>query len=347
MDPRARVALGRTAVRVDRLVLGLVPLGNLYKVVPEEEAQAVLQAWWDAGLRTFDVAPVYGYGIAEQRLGRFLAGKKRDSFVVSTKVGRPVRMGAPPDPELYWPDGRPYFFDTPEGVFPYYDFSRDGMLWGFEQSLARLGLERVDYVHLHDPDDHIPEVVDEAFPALAELRDAGLIGAIGVGTNWGRVGYAVAKDCDIDCVLVAGRYTLVDFEATEKLLPLCVERGISVINGGVFNGGFLADPKLGGTFQYRPTHDQALVDRALRVKAACEAHGVPIKAAAVQFSLGHPAVAAVTVGASSVAHAIEVVESFERPIPDALWGQLLDEGLLPPGTPVPRSSTPPPGSSSA
>jgi len=252
-------------------------------------------------------------------------------------VGRPVRKGAPRDPELYWPDGRPYFFDTPEGVFPYYDFSRDGMRWGFEQSLLRLGLDRVDYVHLHDPDDHIREVVDVAFPALAEMRAAGVIGAIGVGTNWGHVGYAVARDCDLDCALLAGRYTLVDFEGMERFLPLCAERGISVINGGVFNGGFLADPKIGGTFQYRPTSDEALVDRAQRIKAVCEAHGVPIKAAAVQFSMGHPAVAAVTVGASTAAHAREVIAMFEHPIPDAMWGQLLDEQLLPPGTPVPAA----------
>jgi D-threo-aldose 1-dehydrogenase len=153
------------------------------------------------------------------------------------------------------------------------------------------------------------------------------------------VGYEVARECDIDCALLAGRYTLIDFEGTERFLPLCVERGISVINGGVFNGGFLADPKLGGTFQYRPTADQGLVDRALRIKAVCESHGVPIKAAAVQFSMGHPAVATVTVGASTAEHAREVIAMFEHPIPDAMWRQLLDEGLLPSGTPVPSSGT--------
>lgn len=339
MDPRARKRLGRSPVHVDQLLLGLVPLGNLYRAVPEDEAQAVLGAWWDAGLRTFDVAPVYGFGIAEERLGRFLRGRPRESFVVSTKVGRPVRKGAPRDPELYWPDGRPYFFDTPEGVFPYYDYTRDGMLWGLERSLERLGLDRVDYVHMHDPDDHIRAAIDVVFPALAELRAQGVIGAIGVGTNWGRVGHAVARETDLDCVLLAGRYTLIDFEGAEQLLPLCVERGIGVINGGVFNGGFLADPRLGGTFQYRPTSDEALVARAQRVKAVCEAHGVPIKAAAVQFALGHPAVAAITVGASSVRHVHEVIDGFERPIPDALWAQLLDEGLLPAGTPVPSSAS--------
>ena len=253
MDPRARARLGRSTVHVDQLLLGLVPLGNLYKVVPEDEAQAVLQAWWDRGLRTYDVAPVYGFGLAERRLGRFLADKPRSEFVVSTKVGRPVREGAPDDPELYWPDGTPYFHGMPEDIRPYYDYTRDGMLWGLERSLERLGLDRVDYVHMHDPDDHIQEAIQVVFPALAELREQGVIGAIGVGTNWGRVAYPIARQCDLDCVLLAGRYTLIDFEGTEALLPLCEERGISVINGGLFNGGFLADPRIGGTFQYRPT----------------------------------------------------------------------------------------------
>ena len=336
MDPRARARLGRSAVFVDQLLLGLVPLGNMYKVVPEDEAQRVLQAWWDHGLRTYDVAPVYGFGLAERRLGRFLADKPRSEFIVSTKVGRPVRKGAPDDPELYWPDGTPYFRGMPDDVRPYYDYTRDGMLWGFEQSLQRLGLERVDYVHMHDPDDHIRAAIDTVFPTLAEMRSQGIIGAIGVGTNWGRVAEPIARDCDIDGVLLAGRYTLVDFEGMESLLPLCEERGITVINGGVFNGGFLADPRLGGMFQYRPTQDQALVDRTLAIKATCEAYGVPIKAAALQFSMGHPAVGATVIGASSVGHIDEVIRLFELDIPDAMWDELLDSGLLPAGTPVPR-----------
>lgn len=325
---------------VDQLLLGLVPLGNLYKAVPEEQAQAVLQAWWDMGLRTFDVAPVYGFGLAEERLGRFLRGRPRDSFVVSTKVARPVRLGAPADPSLFMPDGTPQFVDTPEGVYDYYDYTRDGMLRGFEESLERLGLDHVDYVHMHDPDDHIRAAIEVVFPTLAELRSQGVIGAIGVGTNWGRVGHAVAVETDIDCVLLAGRYTLVDLEGMEHLLPLCVGRGISVIAGGVFNGGFLADPRLGGMFQYRPTSDVALVERAQRIRALCEAHGVPIKTAALQFPMGHPAVVAVVVGAGSVRHAREVVGQFERSIPDVLWNDLLEEGLLPPGTPVPGSGQP-------
>jgi D-threo-aldose 1-dehydrogenase len=335
VDPRRRVRLGRTSVGIDQLLLGLVPLGNLYRAVSEDDAQAVLQAWWDMGLRTYDVAPVYGFGLAEERLGRFLRGRPRESFVVSTKVGRPVRHGAPADPSLFLPDGSPLWVDTPPGVYDYYDYTRDGMLRGYEESLARLGLDRVDYVHMHDPDDHIRAAIEVVFPTLAELRSQGVVGAIGVGTNWGRVGAPIARETDLDCVLVAGRYTLVDHEATEQLLPMCAERGISVIAGGVFNSGFLADPRPGGMFQYRPTSDAALIDRAERIRQVCERHGVPIRAAAVQFPLGHPAVDAVVVGAKSVIHARDVVEQFERPIPDALWRELLADGLLPPGTLVP------------
>ena len=240
--------------------------------------------------------------------------------MVSTKVGRPVRKGAPPDPALYWADGTPYYHGTPEGVFPYYDYSRDGMLWGLEQSLARLGLDHVDYVHMHDPDDHIREAVEVVFPALSELKAQGVIGAIGTGTNWGRVGYAIARECPLDCVLLAGKYTLLDFEGQEQLLPYCVEHEISVINGGVFSSGFLTDPKVGATYRYRPTEDEDLVARALRIKAICEHHGVSVKAAALQFGLGHPAVTCVVVGAGSVRHAEEVIQLFQEPIPDAITG---------------------------
>ncbi|MGD0372451.1 MAG: aldo/keto reductase [Candidatus Dormibacteria bacterium] len=336
-DPCERSPLGKTSVFVDRLILGLTPLGNLYKVISDQDAEGVLQAWWDRGLRTFDVAPVYGYGIAEERLGRFLRDKPRGEFVVSTKVGRPVRRGAAPDPALYWADGTPYYHGTPEGVFPYYDYTREGMLWGLEQSLTRLGLDRVDYVHMHDPDDHVREAVEVVFPVLSELKAQGVIGAIGTGTNWGRVGYAIARECALDCVLLAGKYTLLDFEGQEQLLPYCAEQGISVINGGVFSSGFLTDPKVGATYRYRPTADEGLVARALQIKAICERHGVSLKAAAIQFGLGHPAVTSVVVGAGSAQHATEVIDLFEEPVPDAMWAELLAEGALPAGTPVPQT----------
>jgi aryl-alcohol dehydrogenase-like predicted oxidoreductase len=335
VNPRQRVRLGRTNVEVDQLALGLVPLGNLYRIVPEDVAQATLQAWWDRGQRTFDVAPVYGIGIAEERLGRFLEGKPRDEFVVSTKVGRPVRRGAPPDPDLTR-DDEPLFWGCSPEANPTYEYDRDAILWSLDESLRRLRLDRVDYVHIHDPDRHIPEASKQAFPALAELRAQGVIGAIGTGVNWSWVALAMAHECDLDCVMLAGRYSLLDQEGLRELLPMCERRGISVLDGGVFNGGFVADPRPGAKFQYAPCFDEALIARGQRIKAVCESHGVPIKAAAVQFPMGHPAVAAVVVGAGSARHANEAVDLFEHPVPAAMWQDLLDEGLLPPGTPVPR-----------
>lgn len=337
MDPRKRNRLGATRVEVDQLAFGLVPLGNLYKTVSDEEAQAVLQAWWDAGLRTFDVAPVYGIGIAERRLGEFLQGRRRDEFIVSTKVGRPIRRGAPPDPDLTH-DGDQLFHGVDPEVNPTYEYDRDAILWSLEESLSRLRLDRIDYVHIHDPDRHIREASKEAFPALAELRAQGVIGAVGTGVNWSWVGLAMAHECDLDVILLAGRYSILDQEGLRELLPLCERRGISVIDGGVFNGGFMADPKPGAMFQYQPCHDQALIDRALRIKAVCAEFDVPIKAAAIQFPTGHPAIAAVVVGASSVGHVEEIIAAFEQPIPDAFWDRLVGEALLPPGTPVPRSA---------
>lgn len=335
MDPRKRIALGSTYVRVDQLALGLVPLGNLYRAISDEQAQATLQAWWDRGLRTFDVAPLYGFGLAEERLGRFLRGKPRSEFCVSTKVGRPVRAGEPPDQDLIMADGSPQFRGTPPAVNPYHDYSRAGVLRSLEESLRRLDLDRVDYVHIHDPDDHIGQAVGEAFPALADLRSQGVIGAIGVGVNWSWVALAIAGDCDLDCIMLAGRYSILDQEGLAELLLLCESRHISVLAGGVFNSGFVADPRPGAMFQYRPNYDAALIDRAVRIKTVAESHGVPIKAAAIQFPFGHPAVSAAVLGAGSPAHAAELVDMFELSIPDAMWKELLAERLLPEGTPVP------------
>ena len=339
MDPRKRIALGSTDVRVDQLALGLVPLGNLYREISDDQAEATLQAWWDRGLRTFDVAPLYGFGLAEERLGRFLRGKSRSEFCISTKVGRPVRAGAPPDPDLIMADGSPQFRGTTPTVNPYHDYSRDGVLRSLEDSLRRLGLDRVDYVHIHDPDDHLAQAIGQAFPVLADLRSQGAIGAIGAGINWSWVALAIAGDCDIDCIMLAGRYSILDQESLPELLPLCERRRITVLVGGVLNSGFLADPRPGAMYQYRPCYDAALIDRAVRIKLVTESHGVPIKAAALQFPLGHPAVGAVVLGAGSPAHAVDLVDMFELSIPDAMWKELIANGLLPGGTPVPAEDT--------
>lgn len=323
-----RRRLGPTSVSVDVLCLGLSPLGNLYRALSDDDAHATLQAWWDLGLRTFDVAPVYGFGIAERRLGAFLAGKPRDEYVVCTKVGRLLVEGAPLAREFLMPDGTPQWRDVPAAVQPVYDFSAAGVQRSLEASLERLGLDRVDCVHIHDPDLHLAQAANEAYPALAALRDQGVVGALGVAANSERVALPIVRSCDLDCVLIAGRCTLLVREAADELLPLCAARGTAVLAAGVFHGGFLADPRPGAMFQYRPTSDVGLLARVDAIRRVCEDHGVTLKAAALQYPLRHDAVTAVVVGASSPDEAAECVDLFGGPIPAAVWDELEEEGTI-------------------
>jgi D-threo-aldose 1-dehydrogenase len=329
------IPLGRRAVRVNELILGLGPLGNLYRPISDDQAAATLQAWWDRGLRSFDVAPLYGMGIAERRLGEFLRAKPRSEYTVSTKVGRPVGRRGPSDTIEHRPGGSSLYMDVPDGAYSYFAFDKDSILRSLADSLERLGLDHVDYVHVHDPEDHVDQAVDEAFPALAKLRAEGLIGAIGTGVNSSSVAVAMVKRCDLDCVMIAGRYSILDQEALRELLPLCAIKGVSVLVAGAFNSGFLADPKPGAPYQYKPCFDPDLIDRASRINLACERHGVSIKAIALQFPFGHEAVSAVVVGAGSAVHATELMDAFAQRVPRRLWVDLLEEGLLPVGTPVP------------
>jgi D-threo-aldose 1-dehydrogenase len=338
MEALSRITLGATTTRVNRLVLGLGPVGNLYKDLSEAQAQQTLQAWWDHGLRTFDVAPLYGMGMAERRLGEFLHDKARSEFCVATKVGRPVAFApmdgvTPTETSSAWRN-------LPPGAYSYFAFSRDAVLRSLDDSLERLGLDFVDLVHIHDPDDHLREAIDETFPALADLRDEGVIRAIGTGVNWSSVAVALINECDLDCVMIAGRYSILEQEALGNLLPRCTAKGIPLLVAGVFNSGFLADPKPGAMYDYMPCWDEDLIDRATRVKSVCERYGVSIKAAALQFPFGHPAVASVVVGAGSSAHVRELVDLFGQSLPGDLWRELLDERLLPMATPVPGGSEP-------
>lgn len=335
LDALRRIPLGQRAVQVNELVLGLVPLGNLYRQISDDQANATLQAWWARGLRTFDVAPLYGMGIAERRVGEFLQDKPRSEFCLSTKVGRPIGVRGSGDGSPPRPGGSSLYVNVPKGAYSYFAFDRDSILRSLDDSLHRLRLDRVDYVHIHDPDDHVDQAVDEAFPALAKLRAEGVIGAIGTGVNSSSVAVAMVNRCDLDCVMIAGRYSLLDQEALGSLLPLCANRGVSVLVAGVLNSGFLADPKPGAPYQYKPCFDSDLIDRASRITAACERHGVSIKTIALQFPFGHEAVNAVVVGAGSAAHATELLDAFAQRVPRRLWVDLLEEGLLPVGTPVP------------
>jgi D-threo-aldose 1-dehydrogenase len=308
-----RVSFGRTRLRVTELGLGSAPLGGLFEAVTEDEVHRVVDAAWSAGIRFFDTAPLYGHGLAEKRLGEVLRTKPRDEFVLATKVGRLLRADAPPEP------GQAYVGVPP--VNPVFDFSYDGVMRSVDESLARLGLDRIDILHLHDPDDHYEEALRGAYRALDTLRSEGTIAAVGAGMNQAEMLASFARDANFDCFLLAGRYTLLDRIGAKELLPLCVERGIAVVAGGVFNSGILADPNSDTHYNYSPAPPE-LIRRALELKAICERHGVDLKAAALQFPLRHPAIPVVLTGPRSVAELEENIRMFQAPIPDDLWREL-------------------------
>jgi aryl-alcohol dehydrogenase-like predicted oxidoreductase len=322
MDAAAAVRIGETGVTLTRLGLGCAPLGGLYEAVSDEQARATVDGAWELGVRYFDTAPLYGSGLSEERVGAALQARARDELKLSTKVGRLLEAGGPADP----------MFDEAAAAAPVFDFSYDGALRSLEASLERLGLDRVDIALIHDPDDHYEEAVAGAYAALARLRDEGVVRAIGVGMN--QVGLLVrfARETDVDCFLVAGRYTLLDGAALPELLPLCLERGIAVIAGGVFNSGILAG---GNHFDYRPAAPE-LGARVRRLAETCARWGVPLPAAALQFPLGHPSVACVVVGCRSPAEISDDVRLFELDLPAGLWDELRADGLLPDDAPVPR-----------
>jgi len=281
--------------------------------VADDEAHRVVEAAWQAGIRFFDTAPLYGHGLAEQRLSTVLRAKPREEFVLAPKVGRLLRADAPPEP------GQAYKGVPP--VNPTYDFSYDGVMRSVEESLARLGLDRVDVLHIHDPDEHFEEALAGAYRALDRLRAEGTIRAVGAGMNQAEMLVRFAREADFDCFLLAGRYTLLDRTGAAELLPLCVEMSIAIIAGGVFNSGILANPRPGTTFNYQQAPPE-LVDRALRMQEICARHGVELKAAAIQFPLRHPAVASVLTGCRSVREVEENVRMFQAPIPSSLWDEL-------------------------
>ena len=281
--------------------------------VSDDEAHSVVEAAWNAGIRFFDTAPLYGHGLAERRLGTVLRTKPRDEFVIATKVGRLLRADAPPEP------GQSYV-DVP-AVNPVFDFSADAVMRSLEESLQRLGLDRVDVLHIHDPDQHHDQALSGAYRALDRLRGEGTIRAVGAGMNQAEMLARFAREADFDCFLLAGRYTLLDRTGARELLPLCAERGISVIAGGVFNSGILANPRVGGTFNYQAA-PPGVIARAQQLATICESHGVSLKAAALQFPLRNPAVPVVLTGCRSVAEVDENKQLFESRIPEELWREL-------------------------
>jgi D-threo-aldose 1-dehydrogenase len=304
----------------------------MFAAVDEDTARATLQHSYDLGVRFFDTAPLYGNGVAERRLGQFLATVPRNEVVLSTKVGR-LLLTEPPADRARLNEGFNPFVGAPS-LYPTFDFTYDGAMRSFEASLKRLGLDRVDALLIHDPDDYFDEAMAGAYVALAKLRSEGVIGAVGAGMNQAEMLARLARAGDFDCFLVAGRYTLLDQAALGELLPVCVEKRIAVIIGGVFNSGILTDPRPGATFNYRPAETPWL-EKATRIRAVCERHGTPLMAAAVQFPAAHPAIATILNGVRSPAEIEQNAQMMRFPIPPALWDDLKREGLLPEAAPVP------------
>jgi D-threo-aldose 1-dehydrogenase len=319
--------IGTTGLRVTRMGLGGAPLGGLFADVGDDVATRLVLRAHELGVRYFDTAPLYGSGKSERRYAGALAQIPRDEFVLSTKVGRLL------EPVVGPPDSAP-FVNAP-AVAPVFDFSRDGVLRSLEASLERLGLERVDIALIHDPDDHFEQAIGGAYAALAELRSQGVVKAIGAGMNQWQMPARLAREGDFDCFLLAGRYTLLDQSGLVELLPMCEEKGISIVIGGPYNSGILAsDLSPGATFDYMAA-PPLLLDKARRISAVCDRHGVPLKAAALQFGLAHPAVAATIPGARSVAEVEENLAMAAHPIPVQLWEELRAERLISEAAPTP------------
>jgi D-threo-aldose 1-dehydrogenase len=310
--------IGRNRLELSRLIFGAAPIGGLYAPVAAAVADATLEAAWAAGVRAFDTAPHYGAGLSEQRLGTFLAGRKRDEFALCTKVGR---LLVPTDDDV---DGVDDFYGTPQ-LARVRDFSRDGVLRSLEASLRRLRVDRVEMVLIHDPDEHLEQAIEQAYPALDELRREGVVDSIGVGMNHTAPLERFVRETDIDCILVAGRYSLLDATAAESLLPECSRRGVLAFVAGVFGSGVLADPRPGARYDYAPASAEVIA-RAERIRATCDRHGVSLRAAAMRFPLRHSAVSAVVVGARSPQEIAEDIADFESAVPDALWEDLVELG---------------------
>ena len=337
-DPTERRRLGSAPLEVTCLGLGCGPLGGFRRSIPEDQALGIVRAAYATGARLFDTSPLYGYGRSELRLGQVLRQLPRESFVVSTKVGRWLTPRRP---------GGSYEGLRAGGLdfAPTYDLSYDGAMRALEQSHCRLGLASIDIALIHDIDlythgaerfeQRYREAVEGAYPALDELRRAGVIKAVGIGVNDVESCLRFARDTDLDCMLLAGRYTLLEQGPIEALLPLCVEKRIGIVVGGPFNSGVLAQGAIeGATYNSRPA-PPAVLERVRRIDAVCGRHGVPLAAAALQFPLAHPAISSIIPGALSADEAAANATALALAIPAAFWAELQDEGLLHPAAPVP------------
>jgi len=327
------------SLQLTSLGLGTAPLGNLYCAVSDTQARATLDCAWTSGIRYFDTAPLYGFGLAETRLNSFLRQHPRSSYVLSTKVGRLLKVCAPGERS-----GIGKFFETPsrQEVF---DYSYDGVMRSVESSLERLGIDRIDMLFAHDldvfthgsqagRDKHVADFMAGGYRALLQLRDEKVVTAIGAGVNEWQVCQMLAEQGDFDAFLLAGRHTLLEQEALESFLPLCQQRGIQLVIGGAYNSGILATGAVPGAFyNYEPAPESVLKTVA-RIEKVCQQHEVKLIEAALRFPLLHPAVATVVIGATSPAEIDAGLAILGKTVPAAFWQNLKQEGLLRRDAPV-------------
>ncbi|NYF09949.1 D-threo-aldose 1-dehydrogenase [Leifsonia sp. AK011] len=306
--------------------MGTSPFGNLFRETTDADTAAAVDAAWDGGVRYFDTAPHYGLGLGEKRLGAGLRDRPRDEYVISTKVGR-LLVPTPENAGQLDDDG----FVVPAEYRRQWDFSRDGILRSVEESLGRLGLDRVDVLYLHDPDEHWDAASTTGISTLIELRDQGVVRAIGAGMNQSAMLARFVAECDVDLMMLAGRYTLLDQSAQDDLLPLALERGVGIVAAGVYNSGLLSRAVVpdDAHYDYRAA-PRELVERARAIAAACERYGVTLPDVAVQFPLRHPAVVNAVLGARNESQAVGGLERYEATVPADLWAELEESGYIRP-----------------
>lgn len=310
--------LGRTALEVTVIGFGASTAGNIWRARSDEDVAAGLATAWDRGIRYYDTAPHYGLGLSERRVGTALHARPRDEYLLSTKVGRLLE----PNPVPTGSDLTAGGFDVPDDLHRVRDYSADGVRRSLEASLERLGADRIDIVLVHDPDDYVDQALTEAVPALAALRDQGVIGAVGLGMNQWQAPLRAVNETDVDVVMIAGRWTLADRSA-QPLLDRCAERGVAVLAAAPFNSGLLARPRPAedATFNYGPAPQQML-ERARALADVCDSAGISLPHAAMQFPLRHPAVASVVVGLSTGPQVDAAIERLQTPIGDEVWTRL-------------------------
>lgn len=316
---------GHRRLSLTVLGAGCAQLGNLYTEMTDEQAEQTVRAAWDAGIRYFDTAPHYGLGLSERRLGRALAAYPRDEYVLSTKVGRLLE----PSPETAGTRDLDHLFDVPADHLRVYDLTRDGVLRSIEASLERLGLDRIDIAYMHDPDDHWDAASTTGAGTLCELREEGVIGAVGAGMNQGAMLADLIEQTDIDIVMCAGRLTLLEQHGAERMLRLAAARGVAVIAAAVYNSGILSREQVPvkATYDYAPAPGEMLA-RARDIERICREHGVSLPAAALQFPVRYPQVASVVVGMRNGDQARQSVDRLLAPIPEDLWAALADAGHI-------------------